>query len=495
MIIRTLETTPRGATHWSTREMAKAVGLSHTAISRIWHTFGLQPHRTETFKLSNDPLLVEKVRDIVGLYLDPPAHAAVFCVDEKPQIQALDRTQPLLPMQPGQVERRTHDYKRHGTTTLFAALNAKTSEVITQFHQRHRSAQFREFLDLIEAQVPRRLDVHIIMDNYSPHKTALIRNWFAQAPAIPCALHAHLRFVAESGRAVVRRADHETDPSRRLPQRRAAESRHPGIHRCPSRDPKPFVWTKSADEILASIARFAQRTADARAAQQIHEPWLRDTSVPPVDSAAADSSLIAVVRSNSGTTDGLCRPRHVVGSESTPSIKCSGIRQTQVSGPNSTCRACPLEHESSRRVIGRCTFVHRRHPGVPPTFRVTFDICVLTVLWPIDWSFNTRNGYACARSTDRRPNGGVGKPSAMRKGSNRFPRGSAEMGGSAIDDESSSGQSFVVPKCRRACWFEPHGNSHAPNRSCPTDPARWRFDRADELGPGRGSECRRRTVN
>src|SRR2546430_489348 len=139
VIVRTLETTPRGATHWSTREMAKAVGLSHTAISHIWHTFGLQPHRTETFKLSNDPLLIDKVRDIVGLYLDPPAHAAVFCVDEKPQIQALDRTQPLLPMQPGQVERRTHDYIRHGTTTLFAALNAKTSEVITQFHQRHRS--------------------------------------------------------------------------------------------------------------------------------------------------------------------------------------------------------------------------------------------------------------------------------------------------------------------------------------------------------------------
>jgi transposase len=182
VIVRTLETTPRGATHWSTREMAKAVGLSHTAISRIWQTFGLQPHRTETFKLSNDPLLVEKVRDIVGLYLDPPAKAAVFCVDEKPQIQALDRTQPLLPLQPGQVERRTHDYKRHGTTTLFAALNAKTSEVITQFHQRHRSAQFREFLDLIEARVPRRLDVHIIMDNYSAHKTALIRNWFAKRP-------------------------------------------------------------------------------------------------------------------------------------------------------------------------------------------------------------------------------------------------------------------------------------------------------------------------
>ena len=146
VIIRTLETTPRGATHWSTRDMAKAVGLNHMAISRMWHAFGLQPHRSETFKLSNDPLLVDKVRDIVGLYLNPPAHAAVFCVDEKPQIQALDRTQPLLPMRPGQVERRTHDYKRHGTTTLFAALNAQTSEVIRQFHQRYRSAKFRECL-------------------------------------------------------------------------------------------------------------------------------------------------------------------------------------------------------------------------------------------------------------------------------------------------------------------------------------------------------------
>jgi hypothetical protein len=149
------KTTPHGATHWSVQGMAQATGLSRMAISRIWCAFGLQPHRSETFQLSPDPLLVEKVRDIVGLYLHPPEHAAVFCVDEKPQIQALDRTQPLLPMQPGQVERRTHDYRRHGTTSLFAALNAKTSEVITLFHQRHRSAQFREFLDLIDARVPR----------------------------------------------------------------------------------------------------------------------------------------------------------------------------------------------------------------------------------------------------------------------------------------------------------------------------------------------------
>jgi transposase len=269
VVIRTLETTPRGATHWSTREMARAVGLSHMAISRIWHTFGLQPHRSETFKLSNDPLLIEKVRDIVGLYLHPPARAAVFCVDEKPQIQALDRTQPLLPLQPGQVERRTHDYKRHGTTTLFAALNAKTSEVITQFHQRHRSAQFREFLDLIEANVPRPLDVHIIMDNYSPHKTALIRNWFAKRPRF----HVHYtptygswmslveRWFAELTMKQIRRGAY-----RSVGQLKAGIQEFIDAHQA---DPKPFVWTKSADEILASIGRFAQRTADARAAQTI----------------------------------------------------------------------------------------------------------------------------------------------------------------------------------------------------------------------------------
>jgi len=265
VIIRTLETTPRGATHWSTRDMAKAVGLSHTAISRIWRTFGLQPHRSETFKLSTDPLLVEKVRDIVGLYLDPPAHAAVFCVDEKPQIQALDRTQPLLPLQPGQVERRTHDYKRHGTTTLFAALNAKTSEVITQFHQRHRSAQFREVLDLIDAQVPRRLDVHIIMDNYSTHKTPLIRNWFAKRPRF----HVHFTPTYGSWLNLVERwfGELTTKQIRRGAHRSVSELERAIWEFIDVRndEPKPFVWTKNADEILASIARFAQRTTATHA--------------------------------------------------------------------------------------------------------------------------------------------------------------------------------------------------------------------------------------
>ena len=162
--------------------MAQASGLGRTTVQQIWRAFGLQPHRSETFKLSTDPLLIEKVRDIVGLYMQPPTHAVVFCVDEKAQIQALDRTQPVLPMRPGQVERRTHDYRRHGTTTLFAALDVKTSELITQFHQRHRSTEFRQFLDAIDAAVPRHLDVHLIMDNYGTHKTPLIRHWFAKRP-------------------------------------------------------------------------------------------------------------------------------------------------------------------------------------------------------------------------------------------------------------------------------------------------------------------------
>src|SRR3954451_19104167 len=182
VVIRTLESTPCGHTHWSTRDMAKATGLSRMTISRIWHAFGLQPHRAEPFKLSPDPQLVEKVRDIVGLYMNPPDHAVVFCVDEKSQIQALDRTQPLLPLQPGQAERGTHDYKRHGTTSLFAALELKTSRVIGTLHRRHRSREFRQFLDLIESQVPADLDVHIVLDNYGTHKTDIIRKWFAKRP-------------------------------------------------------------------------------------------------------------------------------------------------------------------------------------------------------------------------------------------------------------------------------------------------------------------------
>jgi transposase len=266
VIVRTLEETPRGATHWSSRGMAKASGLGRTTIQQIWRAFGLQPHRSETFKLSKDPLLIEKVRDIVGLYMNPPEHAAVFCVDEKSQIQALDRTQPLLPMQPGQVERRTYDYKRHGTTTLFAALNVKTATLVTQFHRRHRSVEFRRFLDAIDAAVPANVDVHLIMDNYGTHKTALIRNWFAKRPRF----HVHFtptygswlnlveRWFAELTNKQLRRGAH-----RSVAQLEAAIREFIDAHQA---NPKPFVWTKTADEILASITRFAQRTLDLHAA-------------------------------------------------------------------------------------------------------------------------------------------------------------------------------------------------------------------------------------
>lgn len=269
VIIRTLETTPRGATHWSVRDMAKASGISRTTVNRIWRAFGLQPHRTEHFKLSKDPLLIDKVRDIVGLYMNPPDHAVVLCVDEKAQIQALDRTQPLLPMRPGQVERRTHDYKRHGTTSLFAALDMKTSQVISQFHRRHRSSEFRRFLDAVDAQVPRELDVHLIMDNYGTHKTPLIKNWLLKRPRF----HVHFtptygswlnlveRWFAALTTKQLRRGAH-----RSVAQLEAAIREFIDAHHA---DPKPFVWTKTADEILASIARFAQRTLDAQAAQLI----------------------------------------------------------------------------------------------------------------------------------------------------------------------------------------------------------------------------------
>ena len=260
IVTQTLENTPRGETHWSTRGLARATGLSRMTISRIWHAFGLQPHRTETFKLSPDPLLIEKVRDIVGLYMNPPDHALVFCVDEKSQIQALDRTQPLLPMRPGQVERRTHDYQRHGTTSLFAALELKTSREIGQLHRRHRSGEFRQFLDGIEAQVPAGLEVHLILDNYGTHKTALIQNWFAKRPRF----HLHFtptygswinlveRWFSEISNKRIRRG-----AFRSVREMEASIREYIDVH---NENPKPFVWTKTADQILASIARFAQRT-------------------------------------------------------------------------------------------------------------------------------------------------------------------------------------------------------------------------------------------
>ena len=235
VVIQTLESTPRGETHWSTRGLAKATGLSRMTISRIWHAFGLQPHRTDTFKLSPDPQLIDKVRDIVGLYMNPPEHALVLCVDEKSQIQALDRTQPLLPLQPGQVERGTHDYKRNGTTSLFAALELKTNQVIGQLHRRHRSVEFRKFLDVIESQVPAGLDVHLIVDNYAHAQNGDHPEMVRQAPSISRSLHAHLRFLDQLGRTLVRRTHQQTDSTRRVSQREGTGNRHPRIYRGPQR--------------------------------------------------------------------------------------------------------------------------------------------------------------------------------------------------------------------------------------------------------------------
>jgi transposase len=263
VVVQTLETKPADATHWSTRSMAKHVGLGRTTVARIWKAFGLQPHRTETFKLSPDPLLIEKVRDIVGLYLSPPEHAVVLCVDEKSQIQALNRTQPLLPMRPGQVERRTHDYERHGTTTLFAALDAKVGTVIGEVHRRHRAVEFRKFLDTIEQHVPEELDIHVIMDNYSTHKTATVRNWFAKRPRFQAHftptygswLNLVERFFAELTEKQIRRGSFTSVSALEKVIREYLALRND--------HPKPFQWHKSAEEILATIARFANGTLQA----------------------------------------------------------------------------------------------------------------------------------------------------------------------------------------------------------------------------------------
>lgn len=264
MVTLTLEAKPREATHWSTRAMAARCGLSQSTVSRIWRAFGLQPHRTEAFKLSKDPLFVEKVRDIVGLYLDPPDRALVLCADEKAQIQALDRTQPLLPMRPGQAERRTHDYVRHGTTSLFAALDVQTGTVIGRCHRRHRAVEFRKFLDAIDDAVPPDLEIHLILDNYATHKTPLIRRWLSKRPRF----HLHFtptgaswinlveRWFATLTEKQIRRGVHRST--------RALEAAITEYIAVTNEQPRPFRWTKSADEILASIERFCRRISDSR---------------------------------------------------------------------------------------------------------------------------------------------------------------------------------------------------------------------------------------
>jgi len=263
VITRTLESKPKDATHWSTRSMARACGLTQSAVSRIWRAFALQPHRTETFQLSKDPLFIEKVRDIVGLYLHPPERALVLCVDEKSQIQALDRSQPLLPMRPGQIERRTHDYTRHGTTSLFAALDVKAGQVIGECHRRHRAIEFRKFLDTIEDAVPPDLDLHLILDNYGTHKTPLIHRWLAKRPRY----HLHFtptgatwmnlveRWFAALTEKQLRRGVHRSTRELELAIERYLE--------ITNEQPKPFQWTKTADQILATVAKFCKRINDS----------------------------------------------------------------------------------------------------------------------------------------------------------------------------------------------------------------------------------------
>jgi transposase len=265
IVVKTLESLPADATHWSSRGMAKASGLSVSSVQRIWRAFGLQPHRMETFKLSTDPDFVSKVRDVVGLYVSPPQRAVVLCVDEKSQIQALDRSQPMLPMRPGQVERRSHDYTRHGTTSLFAALDIATGHVIGKCYRRHRAAEFRKFLDEIEAVVPCNLDVHLVMDNYATHKTPLIRNWLAKRPR----WHVHLTPTSSSWLNQVERFFALlTDKKIRRGIYRSVNALRADIASFISRhnaDPKPFTWTKSADDILASIERFCRYNTPAKA--------------------------------------------------------------------------------------------------------------------------------------------------------------------------------------------------------------------------------------
>ena len=263
VIVKTLEEQPPNATHWSTRQMAAATGMSQSAISRIWRAFGLKPHRTEHFKLSPDPQFIDKVRDIVGLYLNPPEAAVVLCVDEKSQVQALDRSAPILPLMPGVPERHTHDYVRHGTTNLYAALDVASGQVIAEMTPRHRAEEFRRFLNLVERSVPAHLDVHVVLDNSSTHKTPSIQRWLKRhprftlhfTPTYSSWLNLVERWFAELTTKWLKRSAHRS-------VRDLVASIRTWIANW-NEDPKPYVWHKSADEILDSLASYCQRINDS----------------------------------------------------------------------------------------------------------------------------------------------------------------------------------------------------------------------------------------
>lgn len=265
VIVQTLEDQPEGATHWTTRMMAKKLGFSQSAVSRIWRAFGLKPHRASTYTLSRDPLFIEKVRDVVGLYMSPPDRALVLSVDEKSQIQALNRTQPILPLRPGSLERRTADYERHGTTSLFAALDVKTGKVIGRCYHRHRASEFRRFLDVIDAQVAKDQEVHLILDNYGTHKAPTIHRWLLKHPRF------HLHFIpthsswlnmVERWFALLTERQIKRGAHTSVKELESAIGEFIGVS---NKTPKPFVWTKTADAILEKVARYAAETQRAHA--------------------------------------------------------------------------------------------------------------------------------------------------------------------------------------------------------------------------------------